>query len=205
MRHGWQMLVVVRIPERFDLSIETGDGDIRVERVVGEVQLTTGDGDVLLGRAEGEELGVETGDGDIVAKELSYTSVAMETGDGDLQIAVLETDRAKIETSDGDIGVAELTGPLRARSGDGDIAVGLLEAAEVSLGTGDGSILVKAPVGLGLTLQLSGEEVVLEAPGDSFDGRTSKSSIRGDLNGGGPRLSAISGDGDVTLILRGSR
>ncbi len=201
-RRGWQLLVMVRIPERFDLSIETGDGDVRIERVLGEVAVTSGDGDLFVGRAEGERLELDTADGDVVAKELVYSRIDVETGDGDLQVVHLVTSRARLETTDGDIGVAESSGPLRARSGDGDVAVGLLEAAEISLATGDGDILVKAPSGLAITLQLSGEEVVLKAPDEAFEGRTTEGSVKGTLNGGGPRLSAISSDGQVTMVIR---
>jgi hypothetical protein len=145
---GFQVTVVVRLPERYDVEVETSDGAVRASRIEGgEIVVHTSDGDIDLGDASG--------------------SVRAETSDGDIFVRIVRLEDTRIETDSGDI---EITADPQL-------------AAEV---------------------ELRGDSVRLARAAD-LDGRVTRRHASGTLNGGGPRLAAYAGDGEVSLHLRDAR
>jgi hypothetical protein len=176
---GVGIKVEIGVPESFDLDIRTGDGDVDIGRINGQVDVRTSDGDVVLGAFRGPGISVETSDGDVVAESL-------------------EADRVSIRTNDGDIDVGVKGATTRISTGDGDINLHLLAGGEVSLRTGDGDITIYASPSLKADLELHAEEVYLE-PDVQVEGRLGGHGARAKLNGGGPLLIARTGDGTVTI------
>jgi len=176
---GIGIKVEITIPERFDVDIRTGDGDVDIGRINGQIDVRTSDGDVVLGSLRGPRISVETSDGDVVAESL-------------------ESDTVSIQTNDGDIDVAVKGATTRISTGDGDINLDLLAEGEVSLRTGDGDITIDAGRSLKADLELHAEEVYLQ-PEIQVEGRLDGHGARAKLNGGGPLLVARTGDGTVTI------
>ncbi len=189
----------VTVPARFDVSVWTGDGDVAIESFEGEVNLQTGDGDIAVGRVSGPALRIQTGDGDIAVDRAESEEILIQTGDGDVLVGSVTTGAMQVRTGDGDILLQRLRGPLRASTGDGDVRVVIDRFDGLEIRTGDGDVTVEAGRELAADVEMSGGEVFL---GDAFalpafiDGR----GIRGQLNGGGPRLSVRVGDGTIRLI-----
>jgi hypothetical protein len=155
----------LRVPREADLNIHTGDGNIRVDAVKGNLQLETGDGDVRLSDIEGilrtdthdgninvrgklDVLDLRTGDGDIEA-EVSALSAPqpgwmLRSGDGNITLRLPSDFRADIDAHTGD-GRLDMDFPIatsvagRENSIEGKINGG---GIAVELRTGDGDIHV---------------------------------------------------------------
>jgi DUF4097 and DUF4098 domain-containing protein YvlB len=176
---GFSVAVHIKVPQRFDADIRTSDGDIRLGDLNGSLWLDTSDGDIDLGRIQGSEVEIETSDGDVTAVGLLV-------------------ERTTIRTSDGDIAVESATGALQATTGDGDIDVQVDAVGGVRLRTGDGDITLYVPATLAATVDLDGEDLDV-ARSFAITGRISRRRVRGDINGGGVRLEASTGDGSISL------
>jgi nitrogen regulatory protein PII len=191
----------ITVPTRFDVQVQTGDGDVSVESIEGVVMLRTGDGDIALGGAMGAEVMIQTGDGDVAVGATVSRQIMIQTGDGDVALGRLEAEEVQVRTGDGDILIEELSGALRASTGDGDVMLHIREFAGVQITTGDGDVTLYVPADLAADVSIVGEELFL---GEAFalpaqlEGRK----IEGLLNGGGPELSVRVGDGTIRLIER---
>ncbi len=181
-RGGAGFVARVRLPEQFDLDLRTGDGDVRVDRARGTAEIETGDGDLSIGRLVGPALRLHTADGDVHAEEL-------------------EAEEIELRTSDGDIHVDRLSGRLDARTGDGDVRIAVARFAGLAVQTGDGDISVETDASIRADVELRGEDLYVD---DDFglSARVRSRSISGAVNGGGPRLTLGTGDGEVVLRAR---
>lgn len=174
--------VEVTVPSRFDVHVQTGDGDVALESVEGTVELQTGDGDISLEGVTGPQVRIQTGDGDVYAGDLEAESLRVQTGDGDIFIE-------------------ELTGALRASTGDGDVQVEIARFEGVQIQTGDGDVSLHLSPGVRADVDIVGEAFRI-ADAFALPVRIQSRHIEGVLNGGGPRLSVRVGDGTISLIER---
>lgn len=198
---GFDGTLQITVPTRFDVQVQTGDGDVAVESIEGVVMLRTGDGDIALGGASGAEVMIQTGDGDVAVGATASRDIRIQTGDGDVALGALRAEEVQVRTGDGDIVIEDLSGALRASTGDGDVMLHIREFAGVQITTGDGDVTLFAPSSLAADISIVGGELVLadafELPAQ-LDGRK----LEGTLNGGGPELSVRVGDGTIRLIER---
>ncbi len=178
-RGGFSVTVVVKLPRTFNVDARTEDGDVTLQRLEGAATLITEDGDIYVNSIEGPVIELRTSDGDVTARHLA-------------------AGRIEVHSSDGDIRLEGVDGALEAKTHDGDIVVDIERFDRTDLRTGDGDIVVNASESLGADLKLRGEDVSLSRSAD-FDGSRREGRIEGRLNGGGPELSASTGDGDVTI------
>jgi len=110
----------------------------------------------------------------------------------------LEAGRIQVRTGDGDVTLEHVSGSVEAATGDGDVCIHLEAPAPVLVGTGDGDICISTAGPFGVELDLRGGEIVLPS-GIAFDGTISPRAARGSINGGGPLITAVTGDGTVTI------
>jgi len=89
-----------------------------------------------------------------------------------------------LSTEDGDVSLASHEGRVRVDTEDGDIVAGEL---------------IGAPSSLRASIDLSGEDVSIQG-GSRIDGDVRDGRAQGDLNGGGERIRARTGDGTVRLV-----
>lgn len=174
-----RVTTVVHVPQRFNLDVETGDGDVEVGDIEGNVDIRTGDGDVHMSQVRGERLGLSSSDGDLVAR-------------------LVEVGQAQLRSSDGDIRVDALSGEVSVRTGDGDVDIRLTSVAETEIRTGDGDVTVYAPEPTNAEVYLEGEDVEVDMP-VTLRGRVSDRRVEGRLGNGGPSLRITTGDGSVRL------
>ncbi len=178
-KRGVGIKVEITIPERFDVDIRTADGDVDIGSVDGRVELHTSDGDIVVGALRGPEVSIETSDGDVTAESLQAEII-------------------RVETSDGDVDVNVRGGNAQIRTSDGDMRVDLVDPGEVELRTGDGDITVYASPDLQADVELQGSDVHVDLEMQMV-GRLGRSGARGKLNGGGPLLTARTGDGTISI------
>jgi DUF4097 and DUF4098 domain-containing protein YvlB len=148
-------------------------------------------------------------------------SFDIRTRDGSIGAAGVRGD-VRLSSGDGHIEADQLEGALHAKSGDGHMRIrGRFE--ELSLETGDGRIDAEVSHGSRIatvwTLHTGDGSVKLRLPDDfaadleahtgdgrvrvdfpvTISGTISKSDVRGKLNGGGPPLRILTGDGSILV------
>lgn len=226
-RHSWSFWgssgysvgihVSVTLPEKFDVSVKTDDGDVVAGGFKGDIDLRTSDGDVDLGDLEGPSIYVKTSDGDVTAGELLGGDVEIKTSDGDLRAELIRGENVTMSTSDGnvvaeqidaksisirssdgDLRIGASGGDLRAKTSDGDVEVRVDGKVAIDLSTSDGDIVIRAPSDIAADLDLKGEYVKLGGK-IALEGEVSKQRISGKLGGGGPLLRARTSDGTIAL------
>jgi len=101
--HEGSVDVTVTIPERFDVSVQTGDGNLVAGGIEGRLELATSDGDVVLGKLRGPSITARSSDGDVRAEELSADQIEVKTSDGDINLESVTGKEVRMTTSDGGI------------------------------------------------------------------------------------------------------
>jgi DUF4097 and DUF4098 domain-containing protein YvlB len=176
--------VALRVPKQADLDVRTGDGNIDVQPVSGNISLSTGDGSVTADGLQGDIL-LHTGDGSIRATGLSG--------------------RLKADTGDGHMNVRGRFDVLDLGTGDGGIEAAAEAGSQIetawSLRSGDGSITLRLPEGLGAGLDAHTGDggIRLERP-VTVTGTIRENTVRGTLGPGGPPLRIRTGDGSIRLL-----
>jgi hypothetical protein len=176
--------IELRIPREADLNVNTGDGSVETGNNIGLVDIRTGDGHISVRGAKGD-VRLSTGDGHIEAMNLDGRLEAS-SGDGRIDVDG-RLDSMNLKTNDGSIDARVLRGSRMAtswsvRSGDGAVTLRLPAdfQADLDAHTGDGRITTEFPI--------------------TASGKISRSDIRGKLNGGGPALTARTGDGSIQIL-----
>jgi len=190
-RIGWNGVsrsakLVVSVPTGSDLIVRTGDGSIRVDHVNGKVELRSADGSVT-----GRDLA-----GDVVAH----------TEDGAIRLEGVDG-KCDVASDDGSIAVQGRLEGLRVSTEDGSVVVRALAGSKISrdwnLSTGDGSMVLYVADGIGADLDAEARDGSVKLdPGLTFAHESSdrsRSTVRGRLGAGGPRLVMRSGDGTIRL------
>jgi DUF4097 and DUF4098 domain-containing protein YvlB len=187
----------ILIPDRFDVRVITGDGDVSLTDLAGQVDMRAGDGDIALGNITGS-VSIRTGDGDVTLGALQGDVLSVHSADGDITAQAVMAEQIELETSDGDVWLRSVSGPLRARTSDGDIEVLLAKPAPTNLRTGDGDITIATAGPFGLNLDIRGESIHL--PQDLMVQQSrSRRSAQGEIHGGGPDIKIATGDGSVRV------
>ncbi len=173
----------VYVPEALAaVRLVTSGGDIKVERLKGELNARTSGGDIELGRIDGP-VDARTSGGDIDVEEL--------------------TGRASLATSGGDIEVERALHILRAATSGGDIEVrfvGPLQG-DSSLKTSGGDVEVKVDTAAALRLDAVANGGRVNVRNLSVAGTDSsrKNQLSGTVNGGGPRLELRTSGGSIEV------
>jgi DUF4097 and DUF4098 domain-containing protein YvlB len=155
--------IEIHMPREGNVHLHTGDGNIRVSNLKGELDLDTSDGSQQVSGADGslrarsgdghidvngrfDTLGLSTGDGRIEARALPGSKVAsawdLHTGDGSVRLQVPENLSADVDLNTGDGSITlDLPVTVEGKMGEKNIQ-GKLNGGGNSLRihTGDGSI-----------------------------------------------------------------
>ncbi len=124
--------IELKIPHEATLDVKTGDGNIVLHGVKGELRLTTGDGNIEAGGLDGR-LGASTGDGNMRV-DGRFDLLDLHTGDGNI------VTRAQAGS--------KMAGNWTLRTGDGNLTLRVPDGfqADLDAHTGDGHIQVGFPV-----------------------------------------------------------
>ena len=149
-----------------------------------------------------------TGDGRVTVRDVEGDLVA-HTGDGSIH---LEHVNGAVDASsgDGNILVDGQIRQLKARSGDGRVRVqasGSAPTGDWSLATGDGSVILEVPAGFGAELDArtgDGRVDVRDVDFDRESGEHNRTSAKGRIGSGGPKVTIRSGDGSIVVRRAGA-
>jgi DUF4097 and DUF4098 domain-containing protein YvlB len=171
---GWGVDFEIKVPQRFNLDVETQGGDISLEAALqGEARLTTAGGDVRTSDISGLAK-LETAGGSITLGKMG-SRVDARTAGGSVRVGDVDGD-AVLETSGGEIVTGQIKGTLRAETAGGDVVVagatGQVVAqtagGQIQIGPAAGSVRMETAGG-SIRLQSARGRVVAETAGGSID------------------------------------
>jgi DUF4097 and DUF4098 domain-containing protein YvlB len=188
----------VKLPDRYNAKISTAGGDIKLYDLNGAVDFSTSGGDIFVKNTEGP-VHSSTSGGDITI-ELNKGLLDLSTSGGDIHVKDFDGELSA-STSGGDIVLSGKNGKVNASTSGGDINLIYLDSNKgIDLSTTGGDIYVKVPEDFSADANLSttGGDVECDLPITS-KGKISASKIRGELNGGGPKLECTTTGGDIKV------
>ncbi len=191
----------VVVPVRYNVDLGTSGGDVALESINGHARLRTSGGNLKIDRVEGEVDGGTSG-GDISLHE-GTANVKLSTSGGNIHV-----DRAggeaDLSTSGGDIVINSVQGRLTAATSGGDVRASIEGAlkGDCKLTTSGGTVVVNVDKAAAFDLKAhtSGGDVDAAGITISIDkGGLRRSSLAGKVNGGGPELYLGSSGGDIRI------
>ena len=197
---GASIRIEVAAPQRFNLDVQSSDGDISTGDMEGQIGLKTSDGDISGGSYTGDALSFITSDGDIDLANLDSRSITIRTSDGDIRVGQSLSENMDVRTSDGDIVAGSLDGEVSVRTSDGDIAIQNLTGSRTQVHTSDGEIQIQEANVLHLESTTSDGSIQIgRFSGDLF-ARSSSGDLSLDLVDG-ENIILRSSDGDIRIDL----
>ena len=208
---------VVTVPRRFNLDVHTSGGAINVGDLEGMVKGRTSGGAIKLGQIGGT-VDIETSGGAIEVAGASSRLVAHTSGGG----IRIDSAGAEVEarSSGGSIAINHAAGSVLARTSGGGIRIegagGPIDAitsggsvsvrftsqprGETRLSSSGGgiSVAMAADASAEVDAHASGGDIESEMP-LTVSGSQERSSLRGSINHGGPRLLLRTSGGDIRL------
>jgi DUF4097 and DUF4098 domain-containing protein YvlB len=206
--------VTVKAPNLDAASISTSDGAVDVSGVGGLLEVDTGAGELIVDRIKGD-CRLLTGGGDVRVGSVGG-GLYCRSGAGRIQVGTVQG-QAVLETVGGDIFANEIGGPVKAETGGGGIHI-VKAGGTVSAGTGGGQIVVDRANGIVTARNMAGPVQVGAAGGvqcESASGGIRVSNISGPMrvstslgnimaNLLGAHLAdsfLATGNGDITVLI----
>jgi hypothetical protein len=207
----------IRVPDHYNVDVSTSGGWIEVDAIEGTVEARTSGGSIHTGRLGGKssldtsggsitvdgaaaELEVHTSGGSITIGDTNGPVVAKTSG-GSIALARINGD-VVARTSGGGIKIEDAAGSVDASTSGGSITARLSRqpSGDSKLSTSGGGVVVSlAPsIAVDLDAQASGGGVTSDVP-ITVQGTQDDDSLRGKINGGGPRLVLRSSGGGVRV------
>jgi DUF4097 and DUF4098 domain-containing protein YvlB len=156
--------IELKVPREVSLDVHSGDGDLSVRGLEGDINLSTQDGQIEADLLDGT-LHASTGDGNMRVQG-RFDSLNLKTGDG----------RISAQISQG----SQMASGWRVQSGDGNVELSLPEgfSADLEVHTGDGRITSDLPITVSGSLDHSSIRGKLNGGGPTLSVHTGDGSIR---------------------------
>jgi len=199
---GLRVRYDIQVPRQYHLDLRTAGGSIELASLQGDVHGRTSGGRLRLDDLRGSVIDVRTSGGAIQADRLQG-NVVLRTSGGSVTVADVRGE-LDIHTSGGSMRLTDIDGRLDARTAGGSIDATLSGANRgVNLRTAGGSIRIAVPRDFkaDVDARTSSGGVHSDLPIDS-DRDDDRNSLVGDMNGGGPTLSARTSGGSIRLSAR---
>lgn len=207
----------IRIPARYNVNVETSAGSIDLANIGGTVDARTSGGSIKTGRLSGvstlktsggsisvggadAELNVHTSGGSILIGD-TKARVEAKTSGGSITLARIDGD-VVARTSGGNIKIEDAAGTVDASTSGGSIhaRISRQPRGDSKLSTSGGTVTVSlAPsIRVDLDARASGGGVRSDVP-VTVIGTHEDDQIRGQINGGGPKLTLRTSGGGVRV------
>jgi len=186
---------VVHTPRDMSTDLKTSGGHIEVSGLEGDQEMATSGGHLNLSNIKGK-VDARTSGGHIEIAALQGDIDARTSG-GHIDVSDSEG-TLKVKTSGGHIKLTDVSGSIEASTSGGNIIADLDSIGQfVDLRTSGGNVNINLPGSMGLDLNLRGSYV--KANLQNFSGTVEHDEVEGKLNGGGPKISARTSGGMVSL------
>ncbi len=186
-----------------------------------ELKASSDFGEVFINSAQGANLQVATRNGAITLTDIGLDEkVSAQSDFGDIKLTRVQAQSYDLNTKSGAVSLDGAQGSLKVRTDFGEINISKAEKASLNLETNSGKISYRGSLGSGPNhLSTKFGDIRLTIPEDSafdFDLQTDFGTIRsgfqtnitgqpddkhwqGQVNGGGPELSIVTRNGDISI------
>lgn len=193
----------VRVPRETRVDLESSGGGIRVSGLKGNARVRSSGGGLRIADIAGDVDAGSSGGG--VEVRQVRGDVTVESSGGGVDVAQV-TGNVTAESSGGGVHVDGVGGRVTAESSGGSVSAVLTEgnAAGGSLSSSGGgvSVTLARDTRLSIDAYSSGGSVRCELPVQSL-GKQTRTTLRGDLNGGGSTLKLRSSGGGIHIEASG--
>jgi DUF4097 and DUF4098 domain-containing protein YvlB len=209
----------VSVPRNFNVDLKTSGGGIGVEGLQGTIRGKTSGGNLRFSSIEGPVRG-ETSGGSIAVKDIEG-EVVVKTSGGGIEVnnvtnnVVAHTSGGSItarriegkldaKTSGGSLNFEEITGEIDGRSSGGNVTARFSRPLDANcrLETSGGSVNIYLPENsqFDLDAHAGSGQIVTEFPVSiTFQGKLEKSTLKGQVNGGGAVLTCRTSGSNINL------
>jgi serine/threonine-protein kinase len=212
------ILYRVTLPKQFNLKLATAGGNITLEdSLTGEVRVKTAGGHLKLANVKGptsaETAGgkitigdvegpvdLRTSGGSIKAGKL-FGAANVRTSGGNIEVAHVEGD-ITVATGGGNITLANITGSVEGNTSGGGVNVTISKqpGKDCALKTSGGNIHIRLAKGLALDIEAKTTAGKIRTPfPETAKGIKSSDKVQVTINGGGTKLFAKAGPGNITF------
>ncbi|HVS32973.1 MAG TPA: hypothetical protein VMS98_16125 [Thermoanaerobaculia bacterium] len=191
----------IRVPARYNVDVRTSGGSIDLTGISGTVEARTSGGAIKAGALGGTAV-MKTSGGSITV-DGAAADLSVRTSGGSIRIARAGGD-LKAHTSGGGIHIEDALGRVDATTSGGSIYARLSGQptgdSRLSTSGGGMTVLLASDVKLDLDARASGGGVRSDVPVTmTVRGSGSGNSLRGQINGGGPKLVLRTSGGGIRL------
>ena len=192
----------VKVPRRCDVDVTTRDGNIVVGALQGRLSLVNEAGTIFTGEIDGQ------------VKARSYSgAIAVTACTGSIDVRTISSNitvgraggRAELTSAGGYIELQQVRGEVVIRGNGSDAQIGFAPPikAGADIVTSGGSIVLVLETNSACTLDLKssmfGRVKARNITITATDGGLNRSALVGTVNGGGPRIKATAGGGNVLV------
>lgn len=189
---------VVYTPHEMSTDLNTSGGHIETRGLSGKQEISTSGGHLDLANLEGT-IEARTSGGHVDITDIQG-DVEARTSGGHITVRNSEGN-LKVRTSGGHIELADVSGTVEASTSGGGISADLNSIGQfVDLRTSGGNVDISVPGNMGFDLNLRGSYVSTNL--QNFSGKVDRDEVEGQLNGGGPKISARTSGGTVSLSFK---
>lgn len=178
---------------------ESGSGNLKITSVGDTLRANTGSGDIEIASARGSVY-AQTGSGNIVALDVNGGFVAS-TGSGNVKLQQAASGSVSVETGSGDVEASGVQGSLILHTGSGNISADGAPSGEWKLEAGSGNVTLRLPAQAAFDLNAHTGSGNIESDHPvTVQGKMNRHELRGKVRGGGTRLEASTGSGDIRIL-----
>jgi len=164
-----------------DIDLTTSGGNIDANNCTGKIKLSTSGGNVVLENLSGD-VNATTSGGDVRGNDIK----------GDLSA----------HTSGGNVTLEGLACNVTAGTSGGDVKVAIKEPGKfIRIGNSGGNIVLQLPAGKGYDFDLSADKIKTEGL-VNFSGKVEEDELKGNINGGGTKVTINAGGSNIMLTLK---
>lgn len=193
-----QSKIIVMVPTKFNVKVETSGGDIYMNEITGNINLYTSGGDIKLKNLIGK-INAETSGGDIMLENINGEKF-LSTSGGDINCKQI-IGNLKAKTSGGDINIEAIDGKIFAETSGGDIKIDYAgENKGIKANTSGGNIHLLLPKEFKAKVHL--ETFAGEIENNFKNSRTTKvkrSELIAEFNNGTAILEASTSGGNIIV------
>ena len=190
--------VEITVPDAFNADVSVAHGDVNVNRLKGRLRFNTAHGDFQAGVLAGNSISIEIAHGDIDVDELHAEKLRLAAAHGEIEVNRIAAGEFVASNAHGDIDIRNAEGRAEVASSHGDIRVQFARSLEGEFSNSHGDIDLIGPRSAAADVEFEASDVELEG-GYRFEGTQRRERMEGRINGGGPKLSARTTHGSISL------
>ena len=162
---------IIKVPQEFNLDLNTGGGSIEVSDISGEVKVNTSGGNIRIGDVIQGDVEANTSGGNINVGDVAG-NLKIDTSGGNIRLGKING-KSSIDTSGGNITLKQGGSDVKAETSGGNIKIGPVKG-KVDVATSGGNILIG----------MADDDVVAKTSGGGINVEGSKGSVSIGSSGG---------------------